>query len=92
MERIHPTVVTSVIGYTSREWDGAKSQDSLATERRHRIDFADDLSPELQCCGCLTPAIIGQIGPNGDGAVHWLLLSRRIFRRLASMVVGPRQG
>ena len=55
-------------------------------------DLADDLSPELQCCGCLTPAIIGQIGPNGDGAVHRLLLSRRIFRRLASMVVDPRQG
>src|SRR6516162_496264 len=26
--------------------------------RRRQADLAYDLSPELQCCGCLTPAIV----------------------------------
>src|SRR5204863_7532899 len=58
--------------------------------RQRQPDFTYDLSPELQCCGCVAPASIGQMGPNGDGIVHGLLLSRRIFRPLARLVVAPR--
>jgi hypothetical protein len=45
--------------------------------RQRQPDFAYDLSPELQCCSRFAPAIIGQIGPNGDRAVHKLLVTRR---------------
>ena len=38
--------------------------------RQRQADLADDLGPKLQCCGRLTPAGIGQIGPNGDGVIH----------------------
>ena len=38
--------------------------------RQCQADLAYDLGPELQCCGRLTPAGIGQIGPNGDGVIH----------------------
>ena len=58
--------------------------------RQPQADLADDLRPELQGCGCVAPSIIGQIGPNGHGIVHGLLLSRRILCRLVSMVVATR--
>jgi hypothetical protein len=32
---------------------------------QHQPDLADNLGPELQCCGGVAPGGIGQIGPNG---------------------------
>ena len=42
--------------------------------RQRQPDLAHDLRPELQGCGCLAPAGIRQIGPNGGGVVHGALL------------------